>query len=98
LQGERALALQFLPAKLAAAQQLGLTVLGLLQIAGRAFHATIHLLRQATKPLVLLGDQLGERHFDMSGDALDLRGTFLANLIEKRQQHIFLEPCGGFGC
>ena len=88
--------LEFLPATLAAGQQLGVPRLSLHHAAFRPLRLIVDLGGGPANLLVGLGEQFGQRQFDVVGDPVHLGEPFGADLVEERSQTVFVEPERGF--
>ena len=84
LESERPLLLEFLPAAVAAGQQLDVPRFGLRHAAFGPLGGLLYLGGGAADLLIGLGEQFGQRQLDMVGDPVHLGQPFGADLVEER--------------
>ena len=88
--------LEFLSATLAAGQQLGVPRLGLRHAAFRPLCVLFDLGGGPANLLVGLGEQFGQRQFDVVGDPVHLGEPFGADFVEEWSQSMVVQPGRGF--
>ena len=90
-----ALAPQLVAAAFAAGQHLGVAGFRLRQSAFGAGDTVVHLFRRAADLVIGSLQYLCQGQLDMRRNAVKLREPFGADLFEKRDQRLFIEPAGG---